>query len=76
MVKMYKNSYESIHQPSNGLKFNRQPSKALKFNRQLSKLERITVNRQSYHPIETLTDGGDEGGGGLVTGPSYVAGLF
>ena len=30
---------------------NRQPSKALKFSRQPSKLEKITVNRQSYRPI-------------------------
>ena len=27
--------------------------KALKFNRQPSKLEKITVNSQSYHPTET-----------------------
>ena len=35
---------------------NCQPSKALKFSSQSSKLEKkITINRQSYHPIETLT---------------------
>ena len=32
----------------------RQPSKALKFSRQSSKLDKLTVNRQSYHPTETL----------------------
>ena len=32
----------------------RQPSKALKFTRQPSRLDTLTVNRQSYHPIETL----------------------
>ena len=33
---------------------NRQPSKARKFNHQPSKSENLTVNRQSYTPIETL----------------------
>ena len=32
----------------------RQPSKALKFTRRPSKLDKLTVNSQSYHPIETL----------------------
>ena len=35
---------------------NHQSSKALKFNRQPLKLKKVTVNRQSYHPIETLVE--------------------
>ena len=36
---------------------NRQPSKALKFNCQPSNGQNLTVNRQSYTPIDTLIKG-------------------